>query len=71
MRLEELYYTMLQHSHVTSGHFGYRLPHGKSVDSKWPPGQNKKIPTMWVRPPSQRGEDERRIGWKKNNVVVI
>ena len=25
----------------------------------------KKRPTRWVRPPSQRGKVERRIGWKK------
>ena len=27
-------------------------------------GQDKKRFTKWVRPPSQRGQDERRIGWK-------
>ena len=28
----------------------------------------KKRPTKWVRPPLQKGKDERRIGWKKKKV---
>ena len=40
---------------------------GKSVECKilWP--RDKKRPTKWVRPSSQRGKDERRKGWKKKH----
>ena len=45
--------------------FGYRTPHRKSVECKCPRPRDKKRPTKkWVKPPSQRGKDERRIGRK-------
>ena len=51
--------------------FGYRPLHRKSVDCKCPGPRDKKRPTKWVRSPSQRDKDERRIGWKKKKLTVI
>ena len=34
------------------------------------PGQDKKRPTKRERPPSQRGKDERRIGWKEKIIII-
>ena len=44
--------------------FGYRPLTGRA-DCTFPGLRDKKRPTKWLRPPSQRGKDERRIVWKK------
>ena len=38
-------------------------PHRKRVYGKCPSGKIKKRTTMWLRPPSQRGKVESRMGW--------
>ena len=46
--------------------FGY-IPHTGRASTASVKAQvsDKKRPTKWVRPPSQKGNNERIIGWKK------
>ena len=52
----------------TLDNFGYRPPHRKSIDCKSHRPRDKKRPTKWVRPPSQRGKDESRSGLEETKV---
>ena len=44
---------------------------GRASTASVLPGRDKKRPTKWVMPPSQRGKYERRIGWKKNKSQTV
>ena len=49
--------------------FGYRPRTGRVSTASVPGREIRKRPTKWVRPPSQRGKDDPRIGWKKKTLI--